>query len=165
MKWMFCITLFCVIGNSVTFAQMSLKNGVYEFTDIISSDSVRRNSGQSLIIEKKTISRTLIVADDKISYEIRENTKAPSATRGVAADYKLQLKRVNNQSFRAKKGKSIKLNIVIVDGDSVEVAVLAGQAEYCYSGGMYFRKIITLSPERKTLTFKRGLLPEDIAKL
>ncbi len=76
------------------------------------------------------------MADDKISYEIRENTKAPSATRGVVADYKLQRKRVNNQYFRAKKGKSVKLNIVIVDGDSVEVAVLAGQAEYCYSGGM-----------------------------
>jgi hypothetical protein len=57
----------------------------------------------------------------------------------------------------------LKLNIV--DNETIAVEVLKGKARYFYSGGQYFTREIALPPEKKLLTFKRVLIPQDIKNL
>lgn len=147
----------------MAFAQTYLKNGVYEFADIISSDTLGKGRENLLNFEKKTIRRTLIVSNDTICYQIGENTQTPAAGFGIQANYRLKLRHRNN-GFSAES-KTVKLKLVVLNDETITVEVLAGRANYFYSGGQYFKRVIAIPSERKTLTFKRGLTPEDIKKL
>jgi len=163
MKWMFSILIFVIMEMDVAFAQAHLMNGVYEFVDNISFDTLGKDRENVQTFEEKTLRRTLIVLNDTISYRIGEHTQAFAVSFGMQADYLLKLKHVNN-GFSAES-EDVKLKLVIVDDETIAVEVLAGKAKYFYSGGQYFTREIALPSERKTLTFKRGLIPEDIKKL
>jgi hypothetical protein len=113
--------------------------------------------------EKKTIRRTLIVLNDTICYRIGELTQTFAVSFGMQADYLLRLKHVNN-GFSAEN-KAVKLKLNIVDNETIAVEVLKGKARYFYSGGQYFTREIALPPEKKLLTFKRVLIPQDIKNL
>ncbi|WP_313185820.1 hypothetical protein [Sphingobacterium siyangense] len=163
MKWMFCILIFVIMEMDVAFAQAHLKNGVYEFVDSISLDPLGKGREKVQTVEKKTLIRTLIVLNDTICYRIGEHTQTFAVSFGMQADYLLKLKHVNN-GFTAEN-KAVKLKLVIVDDETIAVEVLAGKARYFYSGGQYFTREIALPPEKKILTFKRGLIHEDIKNL
>ncbi|MEI2272678.1 hypothetical protein OHD16_11045 [Sphingobacterium sp. ML3W] len=163
MKWMFCILIFVTMETNATFAQTYLRNGVYELADIISSDTIGNGREKMLTFEKKIIRRTLTVSNDTICYQIGENTQTPAASFGIQADYCLKLKPRNN-GFSAEN-KTVKLKLVILDDATISMEVLAGKANYFYSGGQYFKRVIAIPPERRTLTFKRVLTAEDIEKL
>ncbi|WP_454880819.1 hypothetical protein [Sphingobacterium detergens] len=163
MKWIFCILIFVIMETNAAFAQASLKNGVYEFTHIFSSDTLGKGRESLLNFEKKTTRRTLIVSNDTICYQIGENTQTPAASFGIQADYRLKLKHRNNEL--SAESKAVKLKLVILGDETVVVEVLAGKANYFYSGGQYFKRVIAIPSERETLTFKRRLTPQDIEKL
>lgn len=163
MKWIFCILIFVIMETNAAFAQASLKSGVYEFTDITSPDTLGKGRENLLNFEKKTIRRTLIVSNDTICYQIGEHTQTPAASFGIQADYRLKLRHRNN-GFSAES-KTVKLKLVILNDEIITVEVLAGKANYFYSGGQYFKRVIAIPFERKTLTFKRRLTPQDIEKL
>lgn len=163
MKWMFCLLIFVIMETNTAFAQASLKNGVYEFTHIFSSDTLEKGRENLLNFEKKTIRRTLIVSSDTMCYQIGENTQTPAASFGIRADYRLKLKHRNN-GFSGES-KTVKLKLVILDDETIAVEILTGEANYFYSGGQYFKRVIAIPPERKSLTFKRVLTPQDIEKL
>jgi hypothetical protein len=147
----------------VAFAQAHLKNGVYEFVDSISLDPLGKGREKVQTFEKKTIRRTLIVLNDTICYRIGELTQTFAVSFGMQADYLLRLKHVNN-GFSAEN-KAVKLKLNIVDNETIAVEVLKGKARYFYSGGQYFTREIALPPEKKLLTFKRVLIPQDIKNL
>lgn len=163
MKWMFCILIFVIMEMDVAFAQAHLKNGVYEFVDNIPLDPFGKGRKNVQTFEKKTFRRTLIVLNDTICYRIGEHTQTFAVSCGMEADYLLKLKHVSN-GFSAES-KTVKLKLDIVDDQTIAVEVLAGKARYFYSGGQYFTSEIALPSERKTLIFKRGLIPEDIKEL
>jgi len=163
MNWLFGILIFVITGKNVAFAQAHLKNGVYEFNDIIPSDSLGEGRENLLNSEKKIIRRTLIVSNDTICYQIREHTQTPAASFGIQADYRLKLKYLDNGL--GAESKTVKLKFVILTDASIAVELLKGKAYYFYSGGQYFKRAIALLPERKTLTFKTELTPEDMEKL
>jgi hypothetical protein len=147
----------------VAFAQAHLKNGVYEFVNNIPLDPLGKGRKNVQTFEKKTLRRTLVVLNDTICYQIEEHTQTLAVSFGIEADYLLKLKHINN-GFSAES-KAVKLKLVIVDDKTIVVEVLAGKARCFYSGGEYFTREIALPFERKTLTFKRELIPEDIKKL
>jgi hypothetical protein len=147
----------------VAFAQAHLKKGVYEFVDSISLDPLGKGREKVQTFEKKTIRRTLIVLNDTICYRIGELTQTFAVSFGMQADYLLRLKHVNN-GFSAEN-KAVKLKLNIVDNETIAVEVLKGKARYFYSGGQYFTREIALPPEKKLLTFKRVLIPQDIKNL
>lgn len=157
---MFCILIFVIMEMDVAFAQAHLKNGVYEFVDNIPFDTLGKRRENVQTFEEKTLRRTLIVLNDTICYRIGEHTQTFAVSFGMQADYLLKLKHVNN-GFSAES-EDVKLKLVIVDDETIVVEVLAGKAKYFYSGGQYFTREIALPPEKKILTFKRGLIPEDI---
>jgi len=163
MKWMFCILILVIMETDTAFAQAYLKNGVYEFTEITSPDTLGKGRENLLYFEKKTIRRILIVSNDTICYQIGEHTQTPAASFGIQADYRLKLRHRNN-GFSAES-KTVKLKLISLDDETITVEVLAGWANYFYSGGQFFKRVIEIPSERKTLTFKRGLTPEDIEKL
>ena len=163
MRWMFCILIFVIMETNAAFAQASLKNGVYEFTHIFPSDTLGRGRENLLNFETKTIRRALIVSNDLICYQIGENTQTPAASFGTQAGYRLKLKYCNNV-FSAES-KTVKLKLVIIDDETIAVEVLAGKANYFYSGGQYFKRVIAIPSERRTLSFKRGLTTQDVEKL
>jgi len=147
----------------VAFAQAHLKKGVYEFVDSISLDPLGKGREKVQTFEKKTIRRTLIVLNDTICYRIGELTQTFAVSFGMQADYLLRLKHVNN-GFSAEN-KAVKLKLNIFDNETIAVEVLKGKARYFYSGGQYFTREIALPPEKKLLTFKRVLIPQDIKNL
>jgi hypothetical protein len=136
---------------------------VYEFVDSISLDPLGKGREKVQTFEKKTIRRTLIVLNDTICYRIGELTQTFAVSFGMQADYLLRLKHVNN-GFSAEN-KAVKLKLNIVDNETIAVEVLKGKARYFYSGGQYFTREIALPPEKKLLTFKRVLIPQDIKNL
>jgi hypothetical protein len=142
------------MANMTSLGQNGLKNGVYEFFTITDTTGIFQYNP-----EKPTIRRTLTVKNDTVLYEIRSDN-GHSSTRGTFGDYFLKLEKHTDSLYKAKN-EDTELHITVMSSNIIEIEEAIGHITLYYSGGVYLKHTLIISPEIQSEQIPR-MLQQDL---